>query len=58
MQIVSVRYARIRNLLNHENERLELSAELAPGDDVASVYRELRELARQLLYPDRAGGVE
>lgn len=53
MDIVRIHYARLRNLGNFENERVELEAQLWPEENVHSVYLFLRDLADELLFPER-----
>jgi len=40
--ITSITYARLWNLGNYENERFEVTAQVAAGDDPAAVLRECK----------------
>lgn len=53
MDLIRIHYARLRNLGNYENERVELEAQLAPDEDAHVAYEHLRELTEELLFPER-----
>lgn len=49
MKITKVRYGRILNIGNYENQRIELEAEVAEGDATTHVYGALKAEAERLL---------
>lgn len=51
MKIVSVKLARVRNLGNYENERLEVEAEMDEDEDLAQTVSFLRDLIEANLQP-------
>lgn len=52
MKIVGISVARIRNLGNYENRKIEMNAELADGEDAMRCMRKLIALV------DKAQGIK
>lgn len=42
MEITTVRYGRLYNLGNYENERIEVEAAISPSEDWEEVYEQLK----------------
>ena len=49
MRVTTVTYSRLRALKQFENERLEMTAEVAEDEDLRIVYERLRGLVHRLL---------
>lgn len=49
LKIKTVTYSRINNLGDYENERLELTAEVPPGETVESVTKKLKMKVEKIL---------
>lgn len=47
MSPAKLTYAKLFNLGNYENERIEITIDLAPGVAVADAFNELRDLVEQ-----------
>lgn len=53
MNIKQITYERNRNLGNYQSEKVCLTAEIDPMDDILDRFEELREIADKVLFPEK-----